>query len=165
MVCPFYWSDCAKQKEIAMKYVLSAAILAVAAFNTALAADVGVSVSIGQPGFYGRIDIGDFPRPEVIFRNPIAILPVPPNRPVIYLHVPLEHARHWKRHCHEYHACGERVMFVQSRWYDREYVPRYRERHDMRRGDRRDEGRDGYRGDREDGNRKRDKGDRGRGRD
>jgi hypothetical protein len=27
----------------------------------AVTADVGVSVSIGQPGFYGRIDLGDVP--------------------------------------------------------------------------------------------------------
>ncbi len=27
----------------------------------ALAADVGVSVNIGQLGFYGRIDIGNYP--------------------------------------------------------------------------------------------------------
>jgi hypothetical protein len=26
--------------------------------DSAQAADVGVSVSVGQPGFYGRIDIG-----------------------------------------------------------------------------------------------------------
>ena len=148
-----------------MKFILSAAVIVAATFNTALAADAGVSVSVGQPGFFGRIDIGDFPHPPVIFPDPVAILSVPVGRPVIYLHVPLNHARHWKRYCHRYHACGERVMFVQSSWYDREYVPRYRERHDMRRGDRRDEGRHGNRGDNGNGNRKRDKGERGRGRD
>ena len=40
-----------------MKRILVSAALAVAA-APALAADVGVSISIGQPGFYGRIDIG-----------------------------------------------------------------------------------------------------------
>ena len=152
-----------------MKYILSAVLLAAAAFNTASAADVGVSVSIAQPGLYGRIDIGDFPHPPVIFPDPIAIERVPVGRPVIYLHVAPGQARHWRRHCHEYNACGERVMFVQDGWYDREYVPRYRERHDMRRGDRRDEGRDGYREDNGRGHRGRDEGrrdDRGdRGRD
>ena len=43
-----------------MKRFLSAAALA-AMTLPALAADVGVSISIGQPGFYGHIDIGDFP--------------------------------------------------------------------------------------------------------
>ena len=47
-----------------MKHFLIAAALAVVAITTpALEADVGVSVSIGQPGFYGRIDIGDYPYP------------------------------------------------------------------------------------------------------
>jgi hypothetical protein len=37
-------------------------LIAAAATVTApaLAADVGVSVSIGQPGFYGQLDIGDY---------------------------------------------------------------------------------------------------------
>ncbi len=33
-----------------------AAMLVAAASTRALAADVGVSVSVGQPGFYGRIE-------------------------------------------------------------------------------------------------------------
>ena len=52
--------------------LLTAAMLFSALFSTAHAADVGVSVSIGQPGFYGRIDIGDYPYPppRVIYRQP-----------------------------------------------------------------------------------------------
>ena len=38
----------------------------------ASAADVGVSVTVGQPGFYGRIDIGDFPRPRWIIFVPVS---------------------------------------------------------------------------------------------
>ena len=38
-----------------MKRLVLAALLAVAA--SAMAADVGVSVRVGQPGFYGQIDI------------------------------------------------------------------------------------------------------------
>lgn len=132
-----------------MKRILIAAV--VAAFTVtipALAADVGVSVSIGQPGFYGRLDIGNFPQPQVIYRQPIIVERVAIERPPIYLRVPPGHAKHWKKHCHEYNACGERVLFVQDSWYDHEYVPRYQEQH----RDRRDEGRD-ERGDESRGNR------------
>lgn len=129
-----------------MKRFLIAAALA-AATAPALAADVGVSVSIGQPGFYGRIDIGDYPRPQMIYRNPVVIGRVPGDRPPIYMHVPPGHAKNWRKHCREYDACGERVFFVQNNWYNREYVPRYQQRHGDRRDDRRDERRDDFRGD------------------
>ena len=122
-----------------MKHFLIAAAVAAATFATpALAADVGVSVSIGQPGFYGRIDIGDFPPPQVIYRQPMVIERVPMNRPPIYLRVPPGHAKHWSKNCHKYNACGERVYFVHDDWYNREYVPRYQEQHRDRQDDRRD---------------------------
>ena len=106
--------------------MLATAIAAVTIIATpALAADVGVSISIGQPGFYGRLDIGGYPPPRVLYREPIAIRRVPVARPPIYLRVPPGHARNWSRHCRTYNACGERVYFVQDRWYNNEYVPRY----------------------------------------
>lgn len=126
-----------------MKRFLFAVALAAAAAPV-LAADVGVSVSIGQPGFYGRIDVGDYPPPQLIYQQPRYIERVPYGRPPIYLHVPPGHAKNWRKHCGRYNACDERVYFVQNTWYDREYVPRYRERHD----DRRDGHRDDHRGDR-----------------
>ena len=50
-----------------MKRILIAAAVAAFTITTpAVAADVGVSVNIGQPNFYGQIDIGDFPQPQVI---------------------------------------------------------------------------------------------------
>lgn len=123
-----------------MKHFLIAAAVAAATVTTpALAADVGVSVSIGQPGFYGRLDIGGYPQPELIYRQPIVIERVPMSRPPIYLRVPPGHAKHWSKHCRKYNACGERVYFVQDDWYNREYVPRYQEQHRDRRDDRRDE--------------------------
>lgn len=130
-----------------MKRFLIAAAVAAATFATpALAADIGVSVSIGQPGFYGRIDIGDYPQPQVIYRQPIVIERVPMNRPPIYLRVPPGHAKHWSKNCHKYNACGERVYFVHDDWYNREYVPRYQEQHRDRQDDRRDERGDDRRG-------------------
>ena len=125
-------------------FTTAVAIATVALFiPSASAADVGVSISVGQPGFYGRLDMGDYPPPEVIYRQPRAIEMVPVDRPPIYLRVPPGHAKHWDKHCREYNACGERVLFVQDGWYGREYVPRYQERH----RDRRDEGGNNGRGD------------------
>ena len=102
-----------------MKRVLLVAA-AMACVSTALAADVGVSVSVGQPGFYGRIDIGSMPPPRLVYREPMIIEPVAVGvvRQPIYLHVPPGHAKHWRKHCHRYNACGERVYFVQDAWYN-----------------------------------------------
>lgn len=99
---------------------------------SAEAADVGVSISVGQPGFYGRLDIGEFPYPypRVIYPRPIII-----HRPAIveyeplYLRVPPGHARAWGRYCGRYHACDRPVYFVQDRWYHEVYVPQYHEYH------------------------------------
>lgn len=109
------------------RILLTVALIAVT--SPLLAADVAVSVSIGEPGFYGRIDIGDYPQPRVIYRQPIIVERVVVDRPPIYMRVPPGHAKNWRKHCREYNACGERVLFVQDTWYSHEYVPRYRERH------------------------------------
>jgi hypothetical protein len=120
-----------------MKYLLFA--VALAAMATVHAADVGVSLSIGQPGFYGQIEIGDFPRPQLIYQQPRVMYRTAMHRPPIYLHVPPGHAKNWRRHCRHYNACNERVYFVQSNWYQHEYVPRYQVRHGKRDDDRRDD--------------------------
>ena len=129
-----------------MKRFLLAAGLAACALP-ALAADVGVSVSIGQPGFYGRLDIGNFHRPpQLLYPQPVIIqqAPVVVGRP-LYLHVPPGHARNWSKHCHKYGACAQPVYFVDGGWYEREYAPRYREHARARqveyRGDERGRGR------------------------
>ena len=131
-----------------MKRFFAAAAMA-AVIAPALAADIGVSISVGQPGFYGQINIGDFPSPQVINRQPVIIqqVPGPMSHGPIYLRVPPGHAKHWKKHCREYNACGQPVYFVQDKWYNETYVPRYRERNDNRndRDARRDEHRDEYR--------------------
>ncbi len=112
-----------------MKRCLFVMLAAVA--TSAMAADVGVSVTVGQPGFYGRIDIGNVPPPPLIFPRPVIIQPVvvaqPP--PPIYLHVPPGHAQKWDKHCHKYDACGRPVYFVKSDWYNNVYVPHYQKEH------------------------------------
>jgi len=138
-------------------FLIAAALAAVTVTTPALAADVAVSVSIGEPGFYGRLDIGGYPQPQVIYRQPrVVYRHVAVDRPPIYLRVPPGHAKNWKKHCHKYDACGERVYFVQDSWYNREYVPRYQEQH----RDRRDENRDDH-----PGKQKKEKHDKGHGHD
>jgi hypothetical protein len=104
-------------------------LAAVAAATTSVAAEVGVSVHVGEPGFYGRIDIGSFPPPQLVYPEPVIIQPVPVGvvRQPIYLHVPPGHAKDWRKHCRKYNACGQPVYFVQEDWYSNVYVPRYRD--------------------------------------
>jgi hypothetical protein len=139
------------------RFLIAAAVAAVTATAPALAADVGVSVTIGEPGFYGRLDIGGFPQPQVIYSQPRVIERVNVSRPPVYLRVPPGHSKNWSKHCRQYDACGERVYFVRDNWYKREYVPRHQERQRGRQDNRRDERRDDHRGsdksDRHDDNR------------
>lgn len=138
-------------------FLATLAAVAVTITPPVFAADAGVSLSIGQPGFYGRLDLGNIPQPQVIYRQPIAIEQATLERPPIYLRVPPSHSKHWRKYCHEYNACGERVFFVQDNWYNHEYVPRYQEQHrdrrDERRDERRDDRRDEHRDDRRDDHR------------
>lgn len=118
-----------------MKRFFLAAAIAVATLSPqAQAADVGVSVSVGQPGFYGRLDVGGYPAPALLYPQPVMIQRVPVGRAPLYLRVPPGHAKHWRKHCHSYRACGEQVYFVRDDWYAREYAPRYREQHGNHRG-------------------------------
>lgn len=92
-------------------------------------ANVGVSINVSQPGFYGRIDLGDQPPPALIYPQPVIIQqsPVAVYQRPIYLRVPPDHSRNWARHCGYYRACGQQVYFV------REMVQRAHERAQERR--------------------------------
>jgi hypothetical protein len=163
--CVEWRSPTFSEGESKMKKILAAAFLAATAaapLSSALAADVGVSIGISQPGVYGRIDIGRFPQPEVFTPQPVVI-----GRPVVqepvYMWVPPEHRAHWRRYCGQYHACGVPVYFVRDEWYgrhvgphappghyERGYEPREwrddrHDRHDDRREEHRDEHRDDHR--------------------
>jgi hypothetical protein len=103
---------------------LSACVLTPALAQT----QVGVSIGINQPGVYGRIDIGNYPPPRVVYPQPIIIVhsPVAVQRQPIYLYVPPGHQKNWGKHCARYNACGQPVYFVQEEWV--------RERYEERRG-------------------------------
>jgi|SRR5678816_4146075 hypothetical protein len=87
------------------------------------AADVVVNVITEAqiaPGVYGRVEIGKgSPPPVVVYPEPrIITTPKTTVPPPIYLHVPPGHAKHWKRHCKKYDACGQPVYFVKSAEYE-----------------------------------------------
>ncbi|WP_239189788.1 hypothetical protein [Candidatus Nitrotoga sp. HW29] len=108
------------------RFLFVAALVIITA--PALAANVGVSVNIGQPGFYGRIDIGNYPQPQLIYSAPVMVQPVPMGTAPqpIYLRVPPGHRKNWRKHCQRYGACGQSVYFVRDNWYNNVYVPSYR---------------------------------------
>jgi hypothetical protein len=131
-----------------MNKIFVSALLVVALSPAAQATDVGVTVEISQPGVFGRIDIGRFPQPAVVLPQPVIIerppvVQAPP--PPIYVWVPQEHRKNWRKHCRRYNACGVPVYFVRHDWYERHvrYAERGRDDDD---DDRRRRGRPHHRG-------------------
>jgi hypothetical protein len=113
------------------------------------------------PGVYGQVVLGNRPPPPVVYAQPIIVQPVagaPPGEP-LYLHVPPGHAKHWRQHCHEYHACGRPVYFVRSAEYEPGFDRARWERehgHEHHDNGHHDEGRDHDRGDHDHGDHERD---------
>jgi hypothetical protein len=106
-----------------MKSILAFA-LAAAAVGPALAQpSVGVSIGINQPGVYGRINIGDVPRPALWRAEPVIIARprVVVEQPPVYLYVPPAHQQNWHRYCSQYQACGQPVYFVRDDWVRERY--------------------------------------------
>jgi hypothetical protein len=103
-------------------------------------AQTNVSINIGQPGFYGRIDLGNYaPRPVVYVAQPVVVeRHARYDAQPVYLRVPPGHRKNWARNCARYNACGQRVLFVRDEWYTNSYAPSYRE-HYRGRDDRRDD--------------------------
>lgn len=114
-----------------IRLLLAAALLSLPGWA---AAQVGVSVSVGEPGFYGRIDLGDYPPPRLIYAEPLIVERVRVRPAPVYLHVPPGHARNWDKHCRHYDACARPVYFVEDDWYERVYVPEYRGKHGKGKG-------------------------------
>lgn len=91
--------------------------LAVAAHAT----DVGVSIQVGQPGFYGRIDIGNAP-PPVVLAEPVWVQRRPVQVAPVYMRIPPGQQKNWAKHCARYDACGVPVYFVREDWYQSRYA-------------------------------------------
>jgi hypothetical protein len=112
-----------QSQEKPMKRIALFALAAAAVLPASATTNVGVSVGINQPGVYGRIDIGNFPPPVLVYPQPVVIAPTPVavyQRP-IYLYVPPGHQQHWGKHCGRYGACGQPVYFVQESWVREHY--------------------------------------------
>ncbi len=91
-------------------------------------AQTSVNISIGQPGFYGPLNVVDYGPPALYYPQPVVVQRGFVGAP-IYLRVPEGHRKHWSKHCYRYNACGRQVFFVQDSWYNNVYAPRYRERY------------------------------------
>lgn len=102
-------------------------LLAALAAAPVFAADVNVSVTVGDPRYYGRIDIAGYPQPQLVYPEPVIVQPAPANVVVqpIYVRVPPGHAKDWKKQCKKYKLCGQPVYFVQDTWYTQVYVPEH----------------------------------------
>ena len=116
-----------------MKRLLFAAALA-ATTVPALANDVGVSISIGQPSIYGRIDLGGYPQPQIIDPQPRVMFRAAMSRPPTYMHVPPALRKTGARTA-VLTTPVENGSIFQNNWYERNYVSRYQaqNRDDQRR--------------------------------
>ena len=126
-----------------MKQAITLIALAVAGVSSFAGTSVGVSVSVNQPGVYGRIDIGNAPPPIVINPQPIIIQQPPAvvvERRPIYLRVPPGHQKNWGRYCGQYAACGQPVYFVREDWYQDHWRREHEHDHDHDRHDDRGRG-------------------------
>ena len=106
-----------------MKKIIALALAAGAIGSAVAQPSVGVSIGINQPGVYGRINIGDVPRPALILQQPVlsAAPRVAVRREPVYLYVPPAHQQNWRRYCGRYEACGQPVYFVRDQWVRERY--------------------------------------------
>lgn len=132
------------------KLLLATGLAFAACAPATFAGDLGINVILAgeiQPGVYGQVEIGNAPRPRVVYEQPRTV--IVERRYVhaepIYLHVPPGHAKHWEQHCREYNACGRPVYFVRSVEYEPEYQREHEHDYDHDRDDH-DRGREHGRG-------------------
>ncbi|HWV14101.1 MAG TPA: hypothetical protein VN030_01630 [Cellvibrio sp.] len=108
------------------KISILTSILGFSLATAAFAGDLGINVIVAgeiAPGVYGQVEIGSEPRPRLVYERPIIITASKryAQAQPVYLHVPPGHAKHWSKHCHEYHACEHQVYFVKSSEYEPDY--------------------------------------------
>jgi hypothetical protein len=111
-----------RQQMVRAAALVSLALAAAAPAWSAV--DVGVGITIREPGVYGHIELGSRPPPPLLYPQPVviarpAVVMSPP--PPMYLYVPPGHAKNWAKHCGKYNACARPVYFVQESWVQQEY--------------------------------------------
>ena len=119
-----------------MKKTLILLLTACALTPTFAQTNVGVSIGIQQPGVYGRIDIGAFPQPRIVYPQPVVVVqtPIAVHQQPVYLYVPPGHQKNWSKHCGRYNACGQPVYFVREDWVRERYEEHHRHGHDRGHG-------------------------------
>jgi len=127
------------------KLLILSSIVLLQAAPSVMAGDLGINVILSgevSPGVYGQVELGNAPRPALVYERPriITVDRRYVHAQPVYLHVPPGHAKHWDKHCREYHACGREVYFVRSREYEPDYHRDERVDHDSYHEDDRDHG-------------------------
>jgi hypothetical protein len=90
-------------------------------------AQVGINIQLGQPNYYGGMNLQGYPTPQFYNSNPVLIQPMDTGyAQPIYLRVPPGQRQNWRSYCSSYNACNRKVYFVQDNWYNSVYAPRYR---------------------------------------
>jgi hypothetical protein len=112
----------------AFRNVAIAAIAIVTTAPLASAADKDANAVIAgpvTPGVYGRVSVANKPLPPLVYEQAMFV-----ERPdtagrvePLYLHVPPEHAKNWRKYCDKYQACDHPVFFVKSAEYEPGYEP------------------------------------------
>ena len=111
-------------------FMVATAAVALAGAHVGRAGDLGINIIVsGQvaPGVYGQVQLGNAARPPLVYAQPMLIEPQAAPPPPVYLHVPPDHARNWRKHCREYNACNRPVYFIKSQEYEPEYQRHYQE--------------------------------------
>ncbi len=106
--------------------IATIAIVTAAPLASAADQDAGVVITGAvTPGVYGRVDIANKALPALVYEQAMFV-----ERPdtagrvePLYLHVPPEHAKNWKKYCNQYQACDRPVFFVKSAEYEPGYEP------------------------------------------
>src|SRR4051812_25954213 len=101
------------------KFLISILLVTSSLLAMAARAEVGVTISIGDPNYYGALQLGDYPRPTLLYTDPVIISPLPAGvvYAPMYLRVPPGHYKNWRYYCGRYGACGRQVYFVTDTWY------------------------------------------------
>ncbi|MCT0207714.1 hypothetical protein [Synechococcus sp. CS-1332] len=101
---------------------------------TPVQAQTSLTLQLGQPGYFGPINLGNQTPPPVYGYGPVIVRPDSRGRDrwtqaatqPVYLRVPMNQARDWGRYCGLYQACNMPVQFVRDDWYRNVYAPRVR---------------------------------------
>jgi hypothetical protein len=141
-VAPFCAPNTRQGLQMRQWFMVSMAAVAIAGAQVGRAGDLGINVILsGQvaPGVYGQVRLGNTSPPPLVYAQPMLIVPQDAPPPPVYLHVPPDHARNWRKHCREYNACNRPVYFIRSAEYEPDYEQRRHDRQDDHHHDREDD--------------------------